>query len=135
MYTNSITNNASLILIAYGVYLPIALVLTFWTSKMLFKNGKVFMLDIFNGNDSLASSTNKLFEVGYFLMNLGFALLILEISYIDSKQMLVERLSTKIGGFTIWLGIVFMINVVLFIRGRKNANRPRTEIKETMIAK
>jgi hypothetical protein len=135
MHTTSITNNASLILTAYGVYLPIALILTFWTSKMLFKNGKVFMLDIFHGNDSLATSTNRLFEVGYFLMNLGFALLILEISYIDSKQMLVEKLSTKIGGFTIWLGIVFMFNVVLFIRGRKNANRPKVDIKETLIAR
>lgn len=122
MNSTEISNNSQLILTAYAIYLPITIALVTWTSIKLFANGKVFMLEIFRGNEGLATSTNKLFEVGYFLMNIGFALLILKISYLNSKQMLVEELSTKIGGFTIWLGIVFMINVVLFLKGRKNAN-------------
>lgn len=123
MDLHSDSNNTQLILAAYAIYLPIVIALVGWTSFKLFANGKIFMLEIFRGNDSLATSTNNLFKVGYFLLNIGFALLILEISYITNSQMLVEKLSSKIGGFTIWLGIVFMFNVVLFLKGRKNAHR------------
>ena len=91
------------------------------------------MLDIFHGNESLATSTNKLFEIGYFLLNIGCALLILEISYVDSTQMMIEKLASKIGGFTIWLGVVFMLNVVLFLKGRKHANRPKPELDNRTI--
>lgn len=127
MNSTDFQNNTQLILTAYAIYLPITIALVTWTSIKLFANGKVFMLEIFRGNEGLATSTNKLFEVGYFLLNIGFALLMLKISYLSSKQMLVEELSVKIGGFTIWLGVVFMINVVLFLKGRKNANRYKTE--------
>ena len=35
------------ILIGYAIYLPIALFLTYYVSKTLFKNSKIYMLDIF----------------------------------------------------------------------------------------
>ncbi len=120
----TISNN--LVILGYWIYLPISILLTFWTSKMLFKNGRIFMMDIFHGNEKLALSTNKLFEIGYFLLNVGFALLILEMKHVENTRDLIESLSTKIGGFTIYLGIVFMLNVVLFMRGRKNAMRNKT---------
>ena len=57
------------------------------------------MQDIFNGKNDIALSTNKLFETGFYLLNLGFALVIMEITdeIFDSRTML-EILSTKIGG-------------------------------------
>ena len=64
------------------------------------------MLDIFKGREEIANATNKLFETGFYLLNLGFALMILKISLDDnSYQDLVETLSYKIGGFSIYLGI------------------------------
>ena len=70
----------SFILTAYLIYLPVAVLLTWYVARTLFNSGKIFMLDIFNGRQEIATSTNKLFEVGFYLMNLGFALLILKIS-------------------------------------------------------
>ncbi len=67
------------ILIGYGIYLPVALFLTYYVSKTLFKNGKIFMLDIFKGREEIAEATNKLFETGFYLLNIGFALMILEL--------------------------------------------------------
>jgi len=46
------------ILIGYAIYLPIALFLTYYVSKTLFKNGKIFMLDIFKGREDIAQATN-----------------------------------------------------------------------------
>jgi len=48
------------ILTGYFIYLPIALTLTFIVSRTLFKNGKIFMLDIFKGREEIATATNRL---------------------------------------------------------------------------
>ena len=110
----------SLTFIAYTIYLPIVIVLTWYVAHILFKNSKIFMQDIFNGKTEIAFSTNKLFETGFYLLNLGFALVIMEITrFIGDSQTLLEILSTKIGGFSIYLGIMLFFNLYLFFRGRR----------------
>lgn len=112
----------SKILIGYAIYLPIAFFLTYYVSKTLFRNGKIFMLDIFNGREEIAFATNKLFETGFYLLNLGFALMILELNiYEDTYQNLIEDLSYKIGGFSIYLGVMLFFNLYLFFRGKRKA--------------
>ena len=121
--------NHTNVIIAYCIYLPVAIGLTLYVSKNLFKNGKVFMLDIFNGREEIAFATNRLFEVGFYLLNLGFALMILEIHKyysIDIKEM-VDILSAKIGGFSIYLGIMLFLNLYLFFRGKKKAKEARQQ--------
>jgi len=110
------------ILIGYAVYLPIALFLTFYVSKTLFKNSKVYMLDIFKGREEIANATNKLFETGFYLLNIGFALLIMKITIsTNDYRNLIEVLSSKIGGFAIYLGIMLFINLYFFFRGKRKA--------------
>lgn len=114
----------TLVLKAYLIYLPITLGLTYYVAKILFKNGKEFMLDIFKGKEQIALATNRLFEVGFYLLNLGFALKILKISpfvKLTSMQHVIEVLSAKIGGFSIYLGVMLFLNLFLFFRGRKKA--------------
>ena len=116
------------ILIGYSIYLPIALFLTYYVSKTLFKNGKIFMLDIFKGREDIAEATNKLFETGFYLLNIGFALMILKLQiYQDSYQELIERLSYKIGGFSIYLGIMLFFNLYFFFRGKRKAKEAQQE--------
>jgi len=119
--------NTTKILIGYAVYLPIALILTFYVSKTLFKNSKIFMLDIFKGREELANCTNKLFETGFYLLNIGFALVILELNLSDNTyQSLIENLSQKIGGFSIYLGLMMFLNLFLFFRGKNKAKQVQT---------
>jgi len=117
----------SKIIIGYLVYLPIVISLTIYVSKMLFKNGKHFMIDIFKGKEEIALATNKLFEIGFYLINIGWALLILKISYFGtneiSYQSVIEKLSMKIGGFSIYLGIMLFINLFFFFRGRRKSRQ------------
>ncbi|WP_417358209.1 hypothetical protein [Flavobacterium sp.] len=116
------------ILIGYAIYLPVAIALTFTVSRTLFKNSKIFMLDIFKGREEIANATNKLFETGFYLLNLGYALMILEISlYKDSYQDLVEALSYKIGGFSIYLGVMLFLNLYFFFRGKRKAKGNQTQ--------
>jgi len=119
--------NNSKIIIAYLVYLPIIITLTVYVSKMLFKNGKLFMIDIFKGKEDIALATNKLFEIGFYLINIGWALLILKISYSSNielnYQSIIEILSKKIGGFSIYLGIMLFLNLYFFFRGRRKSRQ------------
>jgi len=116
------------ILIGYAIYLPIALFLTYYVSKTLFKNSKIYMLDIFKGREEIANATNKLFEIGFYLLNLGFALMILEMNmYDDTYQILIEKLSYKIGGFSIYLGLMLFLNLYFFFRGKRKASQTQVE--------
>ena len=120
--------NTNFIVIAYLIYLPIALVLTYYVATTLFKNSKVFMLDIFNGREEIATATNTLFKVGFYLLNLGFALYILKIRYglVDTQET-IEALSLKIGGFSVYLGVMLFLNLYLFFRGKRVAKEKRTQ--------
>lgn len=112
----------SKIIIGYLVYLPIAVLLTFYVSRTLFRNGKIFMMDIFHGREEIALATNKLFETGFYLLNLGFALWILEMNLIENTyQELIEVLSYQVGTFSIYLGIMLFFNLYLFFRGKRKA--------------
>lgn len=112
----------SKILIGYAIYLPIVFFLTYYVSRTLFRNGKTFMLDIFKGREEIAVATNKLFETGFYLLNLGYALMILEMDLNENTyQNLIEDLSYKIGGFSIYLGVMLFFNLYLFFRGKRKA--------------
>ena len=108
-------------LIAYLVYLPVAILMTITVSNVLFKNGKIFMYDIFHQKEDIASATNSLFKIGFYLLNIGFAMLIVYMTSIATTEDLIVKLSTKIGGFAIYLGIMLMLNLFLFMKGRRRS--------------
>ncbi|REC79338.1 hypothetical protein DRF60_05790 [Chryseobacterium elymi] len=106
---------------AYMIYLPIVIILTVLVSQFLFKNSKTFMIDIFHQKEDIAMATNSLFKIGFYLLNIGFALCIIEFFQIESIERLVVALSKKIGGFSIYLGLMMLLNLLLFLKGRKHA--------------
>lgn len=116
----------NLIVIAYLVYVPVVVLLTFYVAHSLFRNSLVYMKDIFNGRDEIAVATNTLFKIGFYLLNLGFGLYILEITrHLDTPQVAIEALSVKIGGFSIYLGLMLFLNLYLFFRGKRIAKQKR----------
>ncbi|WP_118951741.1 hypothetical protein [Taibaiella helva] len=120
------TEHIAYIVIAYFCYLPIALGLTWYVAHSLFRNSIVFMKDIFNGREEIALATNTLFRIGFYLLNIGFALYILKIREpLSSTQTTIEALSFKVGGFSIYLGIMLFLNLYLFFRGKRVAKQKR----------
>jgi predicted PurR-regulated permease PerM len=115
--------------IAYVIYLPIAIFLTWYVAQTLFRNGLVFMRDIFFGREEIAKATNSLFKIGFYLLNIGFALYILQIyQTLNGAQSIIEVLSSKIGGFSIYLGFMLFFNLFLFFRGKKVAKQKHDEL-------
>ncbi|UZT99279.1 hypothetical protein ODZ84_06830 [Chryseobacterium fluminis] len=106
---------------AYMIYLPVVIALTVLVSQFLFKNSKTFMIDIFHQKEDIAMATNSLFKIGFYLLNIGFALCIIEFFQIETVERLVVALRKKIGGFSIYLGVMMLLNLLLFLKGRKHA--------------
>ncbi len=124
----------NLTVIAYAIYLPIAITLTYYVAYVLFKNSIVYMNDIFHDRPDVAKATNSLFRIGFYLLNIGFALYILQMNlYNATTQELIEKLSYKVGGFSIYLGIMLFFNMFLFFRGKKAAKQKRLEHSPVVI--
>lgn len=120
--------NTSFVTTAYLIYLPVVIILTWYVAHTLFKHGKIFMLDIFRGREDIAIATNRLFELGFYLLNVGFVLLIMEVDeVIGSNQRLLEVLSTKLGFYSVYLGIMLFLNLYMFFRGRKISRQRQME--------
>ena len=106
----------SYIIITYSFYLIITVCLTVWVARTLFKNGKVFLVDIFHGNKELADSVNNLLLVGFYLINIGYAVYTLQISSsINNVQEIIEMLSVKIGLIILILGFMHFFNLYIFL--------------------
>ena len=66
------------IVTTYLAYLAISTALTIWVARTLHKNGRVFLVESFLGNEELADSVNHLLVVGFYLLNIGFVTLALK---------------------------------------------------------
>src|SRR5207237_10684793 len=68
-------------IVTYLLYLGITIALTIWVAQTLHKNGRIFLVDVFHGNEPLADSVNHLLVVGFYLINLGFVSMALKLGY------------------------------------------------------
>jgi hypothetical protein len=106
----------------YLLYLSISSALTIWVAHTLHKNGRIFLVDVFHGNEPLADSVNHLLVVGFYLINLGWVCLMLKLGYaIQSPQAGIEALSVKIGTVLLVLGGMHFFNLFVFSRMRRRA--------------
>ena len=98
------------IVVTYFVYLTISIALTVWVAQTLFKNGRVFLVEVFHGDNTLADSVNHLLVVGFYLMNLGYVSLMLKIgTQVAGAQDAMEALSTKVSMVLLTLGVMLLI--------------------------
>jgi len=106
----------------YGLYLLIALPLTVWVARNLFRNGRIFLVDCFHGNESLADSVNQLLRMGFYLINFGFVALYLKLAdEVQEVRGVFEALSGKLGVVLLVLGGMHFFNLLVFTKLRKRA--------------
>ncbi|MFG1818925.1 hypothetical protein ACGFIF_34540 [Kribbella sp. NPDC049174] len=110
----------------YLIYLLIAVPLTIWVARTLSRNGRIFLVDVFHGNEDFADAVNRLLVVGFYLVNLGFVTLFLrsDAAVLDARGVF-EQLSVKLGIVMLVLGALHLMNVWIF-----NAIRRRSRIEE-----
>ena len=107
---------------SYLVYVAISVALTIWVARTLHRNGRIFLVDAFHGNEPLADSVNHLLVVGFYLINLGWIVMTLRTQLqIDTTRGAIELLSDKVGTVLFVLGLMHFFNLFLFSRFRRRA--------------
>ncbi len=105
-------------ILVYLIYVVVAVGLTVWLARTLFRSGTAFLHDVFVDKPELAEAVNRLLVVGFYMLNLGYALYILRASRgldgFEAVQFLVNRLALLL----VSLAGLHFVNVFVFWRIR-----------------
>jgi hypothetical protein len=112
-------------MIDYVVYLAASVCLTVWVGGTLYRNGRVFLVSVFQ-EAGLADSVNHLLVVGFYLVNLGAAALLINAGGAPgSLPDMVQETVTRIGVVLLVLGTMHFFNMlVLHLIRRPLRQRP-----------
>ena len=106
----------------YMVYVTLSALLTIWVATTLFRHGRRFLLDVFQGDESLADSVNHLLVVGFYLVNLGYISLQLKLEQAPSNVgEVTEALAFKVGLVLVVLGGMHFFNLFVLAKMRRTA--------------
>lgn len=103
----------------YSVYIACAVGLTVWLARTLFRNGAIFLGDVFDDKRELATAVNRLLVTGFFMVNLGYALLLVRQGGAETAADAFQLLVTKLGVLLVSLAIVHFVNVAVFWKLRQ----------------
>ena len=104
-----------LIVVAYALYLLLSIPLTVLVARTLSKHGRTFLTEVFADSPGLANAVNQLLVVGFYLVSLGFVTLFLTSSTRElTARGVFELLSVKIGTVALVLGVMHLLNVLVF---------------------
>ena len=111
---------------AYCLYIIISIFITVFVSCTLSKNGEIYLIDGFNGNDALAKSVNHMLVVGFYLLNLGFVLTRMKNGTrlrLDNVESVIIYLSSNVGLVLLVLGFAHFFNMFVIHKFRDNQIR------------
>lgn len=115
------SSSSSYLIAVYAAYAVTSVSLTVWIARTLFKNGAVFLEDVFADQPKMAEAVNRLLVVGFYLLNLGYASLLLKAGGSENAVEAIEVLSSKLGLLLLSLGVMHFGNLYLFHRIRRRA--------------
>jgi hypothetical protein len=102
----------------YAVYAAVAVAVTALLARTLFRNGAVFLEDVFADRPALAVAVNRLLVVGFYMLNMGYAFYVLRagrgLDAFEAIQYLVNRLALLL----VTLAVLHFVNVFVFWRIR-----------------
>lgn len=104
---------------SYLVYAVVAIGLTVWLASTLFRNGALFLEEVFVDNPAMAKAVNHLLVVGFYMLNLGWAFLNLRGDRPVDGVEAVENLASKLGLLLLTLGVIHFANLYVFQRIRR----------------
>ena len=110
----------------YFVYIGLSAALTLWVGRTLFRNGRIFLIESFDGNVEMADSVNQLLIVGFYLLNVGFVAFYLQAGRPPEEMVeAIKFVSEKIGVVAIVMGVIHYFNVFNIAKIRRKAKSRR----------
>ena len=106
----------------YGGYALVAVALVVWLARTLQRNGEVFLENVFE-DDGMARAVNQLLVVGFYLLNLGYALLLYKVGDAVALTEAFNGLVGRVGALLLSLGVIHLVNMAVFWRIRNHKSR------------
>lgn len=103
----------------YAIYAAFSIALTVYLARTLFENGQVLLDDVFREQKELGHAVNRLLVVGFYLVNFGYACLLMTGGHVSNLQMAIEVLATKMGWLLLSLAVMHFANLLIFHRIRR----------------
>src|ERR1700687_3551633 len=98
----------------YTLYLIASVLLTVWVGNTLFRNGRPFLVSVFQ-EQGLADSVNTLLVVGFYLINFGAAALLINAGGApNSVADMLQETVTRLGVVLLVLGAMHFFNLLVF---------------------
>lgn len=112
--------------LAYILYLLLTYIITVHVGLVFYRNGRLFILGLLQGDEKLTDFINHILLVGYYLLNLGYAALMLQ-NWQPLTTLVAVVISVLImtGKIMLVLGIIHFGNMgVIYLISRKHHFQP-----------
>ena len=101
------------------LHLLIAGHITVYVGRVLFRNGRPFLLAML-GEEAITDSVNRLLLTGYYLVNLGYVFVVLTLrSPVETVSDLIVSLSISVGRIMIVLSVMHYFNITAVVLWNK----------------
>lgn len=98
--------------LALSLYLLITGYITIYVGRVLFTNGRHFLLQMFMEQAALTDSVNRILLTGYYLVNLGYvSIMLTRGAPVVTVNDLFASLGTSVGRILLTLGLLHFINI------------------------
>lgn len=108
--------------LAYIIYLVITYVITAHVGLIFYRNGRLYILRLLHGDERLTEFINKTLLTGYYLINLGYAALMLRTwDTILTWPGLISSVTRMTGRIILTLAVMHFFNMaVIFLISRRH---------------
>ena len=109
-------------ILSYLIYISITIYIIYYVGKSFHRNGRIFILQLFQHNEQMADTTNNLLLIAYYLFNIGYAVLKISMwTKVPDLAGLIATISSNTGLLVIILALTHYFNItVLYILSKKN---------------
>jgi hypothetical protein len=108
---------------AYMIYLAITIFIIVFVGKYFYRNGRIFILALYNGNTDLTDNLNRILLIAYYLFNIGYAFIKLNHwQKLINIEMLISSISINMGELILILAFTHYINMLGIFYLSKNSS-------------
>ncbi|ALM49800.1 hypothetical protein AMR72_13340 [Flavobacterium psychrophilum] len=107
-------------IIAYGIFMAIVAYIIIVVGRICYRNGNIYVLSLMPGHEELCLRINKILLLGYYLINIGYTLMML-VSWqkVTTVALLIETTMMKTAIIISVLSILHYTNIFVLTKYSK----------------
>jgi hypothetical protein len=99
---------------AYIIYIILTVYIIFWIGRIFHRNGRLFILQLYKGDEQGTDTINNILLIAYYLFNIGYAFLKLKMwEHVRSPAELISSVSYHLGLLILILAVTHYFNMLI----------------------